>query len=337
MLFSLVSMGGMLAYADQKAITISNVAQDQVMEEIDFTGGEEGQTGEEVSFLRFREGEKDTAYLCIPLEKEITAKDVIMENHYMERQMWIYIKGSSVDYYKKEAVSGDISNIEAGTFEALSEFVLLKFSLTDVFEYKSVMEENYLYIEFVPPREVYDKIVVIDAGCGGDDAGCRINDIVEKDITLDIVKRLKKLLEKTDIKVYYTRTEDVDYSSESRVALANAVGADMFIGVRLNTNEDTTVYGTDTLYNENYFIPGFGSVELADMVERNVVTGISGKGNGLYAAEGTDVLIQEAKVPVAVIRVGYASNKQEARLLLKEDYRDRIAEGLYQAILEAFE
>lgn len=335
LLFCLVSMGGMLVFADNKAITIANVAQDQVAGEAGFPEGSQSRA-EEAGKLRFRPGDEKTAYLCIPLETGIKAENVTMENRYMERQMWIYIKGSSRDYYAQEAVSGDISHIEAGSFEYFGDTVLLKFLLADVYEYKSTMEENHLYIEFVPPAEVYDKILVIDAAGGGEDMGYQENGLVEKDVTLDIVKRLKLLLEGSDIKVYYTRTEDVALSAESRAALANAVGADMFISVRLNRSEDTAVYGTEALYNGQYFIPEFGSIELADIVERNVVTCISGRGNGLYAAGEADILIQDARVPVTAIQVGYISNEKEARLLQTDGYKDKIARGLYEAVSEAF-
>lgn len=333
--FFVAAMSGMLYYADHKAITITNVAQAQVTDG-EQTAGMPGTDGKG-SMLRFRQGEENTSYLCIPLEEGVKAENVSMENHYMEREMWIYIAGTSIDYYATEAVYGNISHIEAGSYEYAHNTVLLKFQLSDVYECKSILEENCLYIEFVPPREMYDKIVVIDAGGGGEDYGCYNEELIEKEITLDIVKRLKLMLEDTDIKVYYTRTEDVNLSAESRVGLANAVRADMLISIRLNESEDTSLYGTETLYNENYFIPGFGSVELADLVERNVVTSINGKGNGLFAAEETDVLLQEARVPVAALRAGYISNRQEAQLLAREDYRERIAKGLYEAITKAFE
>ncbi|MGN1146843.1 MAG: N-acetylmuramoyl-L-alanine amidase [Lachnospiraceae bacterium] len=332
LVFCATSMVCMLIFADHKAITIANVAQDQVVSEETF---QTGNPDEAARPLRFRQGEEDTAYLCIPLEMGIKAENVTMENHYMEKEMWIYIAGATPDYYEKEAVSGNISRIEAGCYEYSGDKVLIKFSLNGVYECKSVLEESKLYIEFVPPWEVYEKIVVIDAAGGGEDAGIQSNGLVEKDVTLDIVKRLKLLLEKTDVKVYYTRTEDVDISAESRVALANAVRADLFISIGLNESGNVADYGTEAIYNEAYFIPKFGNVELADLVERQVVTGVSGRGNGLYAAEDSDILLQEAKVPSTIIKVGYASNSREAELLKSGDYRDKIAMGLYDAIVEA--
>lgn len=48
-------------------------------------------------------------------------------------------------------------------------------------------------------------------------------------------------------------------------------------------------------------------------------------------------LVQKAEVPVALIEVGYFSNRQERILLSKEDYKDRIARGLYEAIIASYE
>ena len=73
------------------------------------------------------------------------------------------------------------------------------------------------------------------------------------------------------------------------------------------------------------------------MAERNVVTRISTRGNGLFAAEEKDILLQAATIPAVVIKVGYASHPQEAELLQSEAYREKIAQGLYDAILAAYE
>ncbi len=76
---------------------------------------------------------------------------------------------------------------------------------------------------------------------------------------------------------------------------------------------------------------------MADSLVRHVATSVSGRGNGLFLAEETDILLKEAKVPAAAVLVGYISNQQESILLQREDYRDRIANGLYLAILAAYE
>lgn len=331
-MFCAVSMAGMLFFARNKAIEIDNVAQDQVVE----SKGLADVIQEAGGSLRFRQTEENTEYLCIPLENGVKAESVSIENHYMEHQVWVYIKDTTADFYAKEAISGNLEGITEGFYEYAEGTTLIKFTLAEVYECKSILEEGYLYIDFVLPGEVYDKIIVIDAGSGGTENGIVSGTLIEKDINLDIIKRLKVLLDNSGIKVYYTRTTDVDVPLAERIALANDTGADLFLSVQLNTSEDSTLYGTEAFYNDRYFIPGFGNVELADMVERTVVTEISTRANGLFAAGQDDVLLQSAEVPATVIKIGYVSNEQEATLLQSEAYRDKVALGLYNAILTVY-
>ena len=76
---------------------------------------------------------------------------------------------------------------------------------------------------------------------------------------------------------------------------------------------------------------------MADLLEREVVTAISGKANGLVDSTEDDVVINSAVVPAATIRVGYISNGQEAILLNRDDYIQKIADGIFQAIMAAYE
>ena len=327
-----VSMGVMLVFSQHKSIRIDNVAINGASS-LAGSGTEDGVDGQ----LLFRPGEKETEYLEIPLEAGVQAGNVIIENHYMQRQIWIYIGGTSREFYTKEAIFGNISRIEAGGYEFAADGVLLKFQLDDVYECQSILGEGRLSIRFVPPKEIYDKIVVIDAGCGGEDIGIVSGTLVEKTVTLDIVKRVQALFEGSDIKIYYTRMEDVSLSEKERAAFANAVDADMLISIRLNESETETVFGTETFYNGSYFIPDFGNIELADLVEYHVVTAIKGKANGLYEAWEGDILLREAKVPAVVIRVGYSTNAEEVLALEDASYRDRVAWGIRTAILAAYE
>lgn len=337
-LFCAGSMWGMLFFAEHKAIVIGDASLEEIGKEAFQT--EEGQEQP----LRFRQNGEEASALCIPLESGIKAENITIENHYMERQFWIYIEGTSPNYYAKEAISGNITGIEEGNYAYAGDTVLLKFGLDSVYECKSVLEESKLYIEFVPPREVYDKIIVIDAGAPQSKENSFVPPEEEptgkpdgKEIADDIVKRLRQLLNGSGIKVYYTGSGTEEVPAADRAAFANTVGADMFISIRLNEGEDKALYGIEALYNAEYFIPGFGNVELADSLVRHVATSVSGRGNGLYVTEESDILLKEAKVPAAAVLVGYISNQQESILLQREDYRDRIANGLYLAILSVYE
>ena len=340
LLFSVAAMTAMLYYSANKMIVIADVAQDSVNASGDETSANVASESKEenASKLKMQESGESTNYLCVPLPEGFKAEQVQIENHYMEKQLRVFLKDAPDEFFDSKAVSGNLEQVTAGAVEYTRDGVWLTFDLKDVYECRSILENDFLYVEFVHPREIYAKIVVIDVGHGGDDAGWTIETVKEKEITLDIAQKLKENLDTTDIKVYYTRMDDRNPSEEDRVYLANAVKADMFISIHANYDEqDTGIYGTEALYNPAFFIPGFGSVELADLLEREVVTNISGKGLGIFTVDEDCYILQKASVPATVLQVGYLSNTQEAILLQKDDYRQRIADGIYNAILKAYE
>lgn len=290
----------------------------------------------------FEQNGQEMNYFCIPLHGSVRAEDVMIENHYMDKELWVSIKQTVTDddyedFYRTQGVYGNREAVSDGYFESSDETFWLKFRLNDIYEYHSIFEDSKLYVEFVSPKEVYDRIVVIDPAYGGDVTGAVSGELEGKDVVLRIARALKEKLDKTDIKVYYTRMDDSNPSDENRIDLTNTVKADLMIRIEVNENEDTKIYGTEAVYNGKFFIPGFGSPELADLLERNVATQISGKANGLVDSTYEDIVINSATVPAATIRVGYVSNGQEAILLNREDYADKIAEGIFMAIMAAYE
>lgn len=357
-LFAICALAVIFVYSAHKTVVVSDIAQDEAIQNdaasdntdrnmpetgnaAPETENEAGDGGDKNSIL-FSQNGQEMSYFCIPLPASVKAENVMIENHYMDRELWVSIKtpqedGAFSDFYQAQGVYGNRSAVIDGYFEDGTDTFWLKFRLTDIYEYHSIFEDNKLYIDFMSPKEAYDRIVVIDPAYGGSVTGAVSQELTGKQITLDIARALKKKLDETDIKVYYTRMDDSNPSDENRVNLTNSAKADMLIRIEINENEDTKVYGTEAVYNSRFFIPGFGSVELADLLEREVVTAISGKANGLVDSSEEDVVINRATVPAAVIRVGYISNGQEVILLGREDYIEKIADGIYQAIMKAYE
>ncbi len=347
LLFVAAAMGVMLHFCANKIVVVADVAQDEVVQAAERNGGRSENGGsavtgtEDANRISIECDSKSTNYFCIPIPTDVRVEQVTIENHYMDRELWVSIapeemsdKGS---FYENNSVYGNCEKVLDGHFQVEKKRICLQFKLTDVYEYYSIFEDNTLYIEFVPPKEVYDKIVVIDPAYGMDETGIASDTVTAKEITLNIARALKEKLDETDIKVYYTRMDDSNPEDNDRVGLAAATKADMLIRIEVGSAESSKQYGTEAVYNSRFFIPGFGSVELADLLEREVVTAISGKANGLLEAGTSDTVINEATVPVAAIKVGYLTNGQEAILLQREDYIQRIAEGIYQAIVKAYE
>lgn len=330
------SMGVILHLSVDKTITISEVVQDEMQNEPRKHETVNSEETEEY-VLTFVQGKSDTSYLRVPLPKNCGAEDITIENHYMDKELYIIVNGAEEEFYKENVISGNRDEVSRGVYEKTREGIRLNFILTGIFECRTILENNDLYIDFSGPRENYDRIVVIDPACGGEDTGVTVEGLSEKDINLGVAQKLKEKLDKTDIKVYYTRMDDVNPNEDNRVELANETKADMYIRLQVDSDESSSTYGTTTVYNGDYFIPGFGSVELADALEREVVTSIKGKALGLCEAGTEDYALRNVTVPAAAIKFGCITNKQEAILLGREEYQEKIAEGIYQAILKIYE
>ena len=333
-------MSVMLYYAATKTVGVTDLAQDEVVQSVK---KEEpvAVTPAEGNSINIDRSGQNTSYFCIPMPETVKAEEVILENHYMNKELWVSIQSAKPqeceEFYSLNSVYGDCESVVEGHFEALQERACLRFALTGVYEYRSIFEDHTLYVEFVPPKEIDERVMVVDPAYGGAETGIAVDEILSKDITLNIAQALKALFDESDVKVYYTRMDDSNPAAADRVELAAVTKADMLIRIEVSGDENSKLYGTAAVYNSKFFIPGFGNVELADLLEREVVTSISGKAGGLIEASQTDEVISGATVPAAAIRVGYLTNSQEAILLQREDYIKRIAEGIYNAVEKAYE
>lgn len=338
-LFVAAAMSVMFYYSATKTVDVPDLAQDEV---VSSTQQEtEPPVPAESDGIIIDRNNQSTNYFCVPMPESVKAEEVVLENHYMNEELWVSITSSQPEifreFYAAAAVYGNSGCVVDGRFEAGKERTCLRFALDGVYEYRSIFEDHILYVEFVPPKEAYERIVVIDPAYGGEEMGVTVESAVAKDITLNIAKALKTRFDQSDVKVYYTRMDDSNPASADRVKLSAATKADMLVRIEVSGDENSKLYGTTAVYNNHFFIPGFGNVELADLLEREVVTSISGKAAGLIEAAEEDEVIGGATVPAAAIRVGYLTNSQEAILLQREDYIERIADGIYNAVMKAYE
>ncbi|MBQ9334432.1 MAG: N-acetylmuramoyl-L-alanine amidase [Lachnospiraceae bacterium] len=298
------------------------------------TGAAESKAEGTALFLNGASAESD--YLWVPVADGISSSDITIENHYMDRQLWVSIAGGDSAYYGDEYISGNLEGVMYGAVIDDADRIILRFDMDRVYEYNTIFENGVLYIEKMRPREVYDRIVVIDP------AGYAPSELINHDsltparICQDISAKLLTLLEADGIRVYVTSLDERVAVDDDSLALLTEVHPDMYIRIETSYDEDSKVYGTETVYNGTYFIPGFGSVELADLLEANVTTAIGGKAVGLAEAGENDAVIRKATVPAATIKVGYYTNTQENILLNRDDYRSRIAEGIAAAIASAY-
>ena len=322
-----ISMTAMLRLSANKAIVIADVTQGQV--ELSTSSIQEGQE------LKMLQTENSGGAFEILLPDDVRAENVVMENRYMERQLWIHIQCDDTGVYETNSVSGDISSILDGHYEVQPDGVLLKFAMDGIKEYHSTLEGNNLRVAGFQPKELYSFIVVIDPAGGGSENGLWRYGYREKELTLQIARQVQKNSDLPDIKLYLTRTEDAEVSREDRIGLAQEVEADLYIRIAAAENPaDESEYGIQCYYNEDFFIPDFGNVELADIATKAVTIASSNRAVGLIPAEQESIL-REINIPAAELSVGYLSNDQERNLLQQESYQQKVAEGILNAIEES--
>ncbi len=340
LVFGGIAMVLMLYVANSKTIVIANVEQEQSGIKGTLVNAELGNTGESEGSgfpLVLEETQQPQEGFRIPLPAGLKAEDVTMENRYMEQALWIYIHGADADFFADNAVEGRVEDIRQGICEARPEELILKLQMNGIYEYQSTMEGNALLVTAFSPGEVYDKIVVIDPVGGGSDKGKMFEDVMEKDIALQVAKMLQQQTLAAGYKLYFTRLTDAEVTQEARAELAEGVNADMFIELGVNMDvEASENYGIEGFYNEEYFIPEFGNVQLADAVTRNVTITASNRAVGLAPIEDKESSLWLVGVPAMKISLGYLTNEQERKLLEQDTYLEKLAEGIANAMEEVY-
>lgn len=325
-------MTAMIYVASRKTIVIADAMQDPALAVDGETLGT--QAGRWNLLLQEDAGAERS--FRITLAKGTKAESVVMENRYMDRELWIYLRDADEDDYKAGVVTGDLSLIGNGYCEKTTDGVILKFQMEQTMEYRSTMENDALVIAYFEPQELYEHIVVVNPNGGGTETGCVVDGYSEKEIVLQVAKKLQKKAEWEHIKIYYTRLEDEYVSNEERLALAEAVGADVFIDIGVCVDsEHPEYYGIHSFFNADYFIPECGNIEVADILTHQVTIAASNKAIGMSPTDRSHIL-HDVKVPAAEVCMGYLSNPQERSLLVKDEYQDKLAEGLAKAIEEIY-
>ena len=216
------------------------------------------------------------------------------------------------------------------------------------------------------------RVVVLDAGHGGIDAGASgVDGVLEKDLVLDEVLRLRKKLLRRGYSVHLTRDSDLYIPLLERVNVARALHADLFVSLHADSNSDPSVYGASV-----YTLSVAGSDREAAALARkenlsDVIAGVdlSGQNSPVASiliglaqrdtmnrsvrfaqsavaqlAHVTDVLprdphrsagfvvLKAPDVPAVLIELGYLSSPRDCAQMATESWRDRVASALANAV-----
>lgn len=278
--------------------------------------------------------------LSLRLPEGVDGSLVRITNDYVTQTIRIEIPDTSKGYFDSYPIEGSSNHIDTLSYSHEGSEGVIEIVMDRVYELDASYENGYYNFDFLTPQEVYDKVIVIDAGHGGRVPGAIKQGVKEKDINLAIALQLQQIFEESDenIGVYYTRTDDSNPTFDQRAQLANKSEANLFISIHNNSvrsGKMTGTHGTQVMYDESDE-KELGSRHFAEICLEEVTAEIGSRNKGLV--EGDSIyIIRTSEVPVALIEVGFLTNQKELDLLKTEEYQRQTAQGIYNAILRAIE
>ena len=221
------------------------------------------------------------------------------------------------------------------------------------------------------PAEHFDT-VVLDAGHGGEDDGAvGARGLVEKELVLDVGRRLAARLREHDLRVVMTRDDDRFVPLEERFAIANDARGDLFISIHANATKDAGVSGVEVFFLsldasddearrvallENQAFAASNAIPemddplnaiLGDLIasdylkESNEFARLAQwrlagdeENHSRGVKQAPFVVLQGVQMPSSLVEIGFITNPDEAKRLQSSRERARIAAALADAVLE---
>lgn len=168
--------------------------------------------------------------------------------------------------------------------------------------------------------------VVLDPGHGGSDYGAIRCGINEKDINLDVAKRVEAILASRGVSVTMTRDTDCSVSLEDRTIITSKVDPDIFVSVHVNSCVKPEITGIEThYYHQN-------SLNLAQTIHASMMSVIRSRDRGLFKSRF--YVINHTTTPSILVEMGFISNDNERCELISEKRKQQTAEAIASGILK---
>lgn len=208
----------------------------------------------------------------------------------------------------------------------------LSLQFYDTYEFDMWDDGDFVFVECYRPRELYDRIVIVDAGHGGEDPGAISGGegSHEKDINLGIVMCLKRYLSRLKgVKVYYTRLDDSTVTHSQRLELANNLQADLMLSIHCNSSDSASMSGTEVLYAS--CVPASERFAAQFLIAAAGATGFRNRG---IVPRDNIMLLRDTLVPSVIVECGFLSNEKERTFLSAPENQDAIAAELFKTLEE---
>ena len=194
---------------------------------------------------------------------------------------------------------------------------------------------------------VSGKTIVIDAVHGKPDEGAESSrGTTEAETNLKIALKLQNLLEQSGSSVILTRSDenaiyDIDAKTlkqkkisdiHNRVKIGNESSADIFVSIHLNKIPQQQYDGWQTFYKDG----NEQGKKLAEKIQSNLNDAIQKENKRVAKTIDNVYIIKHVEIPTTIVECGFLSNPEEEKLLLEDEYQNKLAWGIYNGIIDYF-
>ncbi len=189
---------------------------------------------------------------------------------------------------------------------------------------------EYQNLRQAGPR-LHGKRIVIDPAHGGDESGWVSGDVRASDLTFDIARRLESRMVATGMETFLTRGAHQNPTAEERCGLANEVNADLMLSLHIDGSPSKLATGIATFHfgTDSGATSTVGET-LAELVQRELVART--RMTDCRVHHRTWDILRLTKMPAIQVELGYLSNDDERDRLVRDDFRNTLADGILVAV-----
>ena len=289
----------------------------------------------------------------------------------MAEKEWVFDKTYNSWFYLKE--NGTFANrewigtyyLKSGGYMAKSEWIFDKYYnswyylkengqyVTNIYKISGkdhIFKNDGRWVSEVPEGFVkgqYSKTIFLDPGHGGRDSGAYYYNVAEKDLNMQVYRKLRKKLEELGYKVLTSRDSDIDVDFiTERSRMVNKTNSDIFISIHFNATGSaySKSSGIQTYsYSDEHNYPSkinpywhnhpdrmSESKRLAAAIHSSLLAETGAKDAGLL--ERSFAVLRETAKPAVLLELGYMDNFAENQQIRDSHYQDKLVAGIVKGI-----
>lgn len=279
----------------------------------------------------------------IPKDSSMIFSDIMTEDFYTvsgSYKFQIKIKGDYVSYLQNKSLTINSPYVSSTYISSSNGYTIINVITSKLQGFKLYDKKNYIGVKMGNPRDIYDAIVILDAGHGGSDNGATYYSVREKDITYSIMYTYAKQYfnsVNSPVKAYFTRNSDTLPSLYERAGFAQKVGADAFISLHMNAATNKSASGTEVYYssaNNSTAFSGLNSSLLAQKYLSAITSNLDTTNRGVKTAKF--VVVNSNTVPAILIELGFLSNANECSKFNTSSLQKETAKVIYNTTCSLF-